>query len=147
MLKKIIECVPNFSEGRSKDIIDLITREIININEVELLDVDMGYDTNRTVVTFAGSPDSVVEAAYNSIAKATVLIDMRNHKGAHPRMGATDVCPIIPVKNISIEECVRLSKELAKKIASNLSISVFKILRSNVSHPNSSSSSLLNFPV
>ena len=117
MLKKIIECVPNFSEGRSKNVIDLITKEIDSVDEVKLLDIDMGHDTNRTVVTFAGPPDSVIEAAYKGIAKAAQLIDMRKHTGAHPRMGATDVCPIIPIENISIEECVELSRKLGKKIA------------------------------
>ena len=125
MLSKIIECVPNFSEGRSKDLIDLITAEILNAKNVKLLDVDMGYDTNRTVVTFAGDPNSVLLAAFNSIKKASTLIDMRKHIGAHPRMGAVDVCPIIPVQNVTISECVKYSKDLAQKVSKFLHIPIF----------------------
>ena len=101
---KLIECVPNFSEGLDESIISQITNEICSINGVTLLDVDPGKDTNRTVVTFIGKPDQVIEAAFLAIKKASVLIDMRNHRGEHPRMGATDVCPIIPVSNITIDE-------------------------------------------
>ena len=125
MNNQIIECVPNFSEGRSKSVIDSITQEIINVSGVRLLDVDMGYDTNRTVVTFAGSPELVLEAAYNSIKKASELIDMKHHKGAHARMGATDVCPIIPVSNTSIDDCVKYSRDLAEKVGKKLKIPVF----------------------
>ena len=125
MNNQIIECVPNFSEGRSKSVIDLITQEIINVSGVRLLDVDMGYDTNRTVVTFAGTPELVLEAAYNSIKKASELIDMKNHQGAHARMGATDVCPIIPVSNTTIDECVKYSRDLAEKVGKQLKIPVF----------------------
>ena len=114
MSKKIIECVPNFSEGRSQATIDAICAEIKSFNNVKLLDVDMGYDTNRTVVTFAGDPNEVIEAAFKAIKKASDLIDMRLHNGAHPRMGATDVCPIIPISGGSIKECVNYSLELAK---------------------------------
>ena len=124
-MNKIIECVPNFSEGRSKEIIDQITSQIESVDNVTLLDVDMGYDTNRTVVTFAGEPESVMIAAYNAIKKAAEIIDMRKHLGAHPRMGATDVCPIIPIKNVSIEECVGFSKELSKKVGGLLDIPVY----------------------
>ena len=125
MNNQIIECVPNFSEGRSKSVIDSITQEIINVSGVRLLDVDMGYDTNRTVVTFAGSPELVLEAAYNSIKKASELIDMKHHKGAHARMGATDVCPIIPVSNTSIDDCVKYSRDLAERVGKKLKIPVF----------------------
>ena len=125
MSNQIIECVPNFSEGRSKAVINAITQEISNVTEVELLDVDMGYDTNRTVVTFAGSPSSVIEAAFNSIKKASELIDMRKHVGAHARMGATDVCPIIPVSNISIQDCIKYARNLAEKVGKELKIPVF----------------------
>ena len=125
MLDKIIECVPNFSEGKSKEVIDLITNEVKLISNVKLLDIDMGFDTNRTVVTFAGEPESVVEAAFQAIKKASELIDMRVHDGAHARMGATDVCPIIPIQNVSIEECVEYSKKLAKKVGDDLKIPIF----------------------
>ena len=125
MLDRIIECVPNFSEGKSKEVIDLITNEVRLISNVKLLDVDMGFDTNRTVVTFAGDPESVIEAAFHAIKKASELIDMRVHDGAHARMGATDVCPIIPIQNVSIEECVEYSKKLAKKVGDDLKIPIF----------------------
>ena len=122
---KLIECVPNFSEGVDESIINQITNEISSMNEVTLLDVDPGKDTNRTVVTFIGSPDQVIEAAFLAIQKASMLIDMRKHKGEHPRMGATDVCPLIPVAEVSMEECVQYSHQLAKKVADELNISVF----------------------
>ena len=124
-MSKIIECVPNFSEGRSVEIINQITSEIERVKNVKLLDVDMGYDTNRTVVTFAGSPDSVAYAAFKAIQKASILIDMTTHKGEHARMGATDVCPIIPVANVSMDECVKISTDLAKKVGAELNIPVY----------------------
>ena len=124
-MSKIIECIPNFSEGRSSEIINQITSEIESVSNVELLDVDMGYDTNRTVVTFAGEPDAVSYAAFKAIKKATSLINMANHSGAHPRMGATDVCPIVPVANISIEECVKISRDLAQKVGEQLDIPIY----------------------
>jgi len=99
-MNQIIECVPNFSEGRNKNIIDQIISEIISTDGVYLLDVDPGKDTNRTVVTFVGAPDEVIEAAFRCIKKAAELINMAEHTGAHPRMGATDVCPLIPVKGV-----------------------------------------------
>ena len=116
-MKKIIECVPNFSEGRDKNIIDAITAEIEKGGEVKLLDVDPGEATNRTVVTFVGEPDAVMEAALRGMRKAAELIDMRHHHGAHPRMGATDVCPLIPVSGITLEECASLARELAERSA------------------------------
>ena len=103
MLQKIIECVPNFSEGRDANIIKQITDAIESVDGVMLLHVDMGKATNRTVVTFAGEPSRVVEAAFLGIQKAAELIDMRTHKGEHPRMGATDVCPLVPVSGITME--------------------------------------------
>ena len=122
---KLIECVPNFSEGRNKDIINQITAEISSVSNVKLLDVDPGKDTNRTVVTFAGHPDDVIEAAFLAISKASELIDMSKHEGAHPRMGATDVCPLIPIKGVSVEECIEYSHVLAQKIGKKLKIPIF----------------------
>lgn len=121
-MKKIIECVPNFSEGRNKDIINAITAEIEKGGEVKLLDVDPGEATNRTVVTFVGEPEAVVEAALRGMKKAAELIDMRQHHGAHPRMGATDVCPLIPVSGITLEECAELARGLAKRASEELGI-------------------------
>ena len=121
-MKKIIECVPNFSEGRDKAVIDAITAAIEKSGGVTLLDVDPGEATNRTVVTFVGEPDAVLDAAVAGVKKAAELIDMRKHHGAHPRMGATDVCPLIPVSNITLEECAELARKLAKRIADELNI-------------------------
>lgn len=121
-MKKIIECVPNFSEGRDKNIIEAITAEIEKGGEVKLLDVDPGEATNRTVVTFVGEPQAVVEAALRGMRKASELIDMRKHHGAHPRMGATDVCPLIPVSGITLEECAELARELARRASEELNI-------------------------
>ena len=122
---KLIECVPNFSEGVDESIIKEITHEISSVNNVTLLDVDPGKDTNRTVVTFIGTPDKVISAAFLAIKKAAILIDMTKHKGEHPRMGATDVCPLIPITGVSMDECVKYSHQLAKKVADELNISVF----------------------
>lgn len=121
----LIECVPNFSEGKDKTIIKQITDEIEKVEGVKLLDVDPGPDMNRTVVTFIGSPEGVKEAAFNSIKKASELIDMRTHKGSHPRMGATDVCPFVPVSGITTEECIELSKEVAKRVGEDIGIPVY----------------------
>lgn len=121
-MQKIVECVPNFSEGRNMDIIRQITNEIESVKGVKLLDVDPGEATNRTVVTFVGSPESVVEAAFRAVVKAGQLIDMRQHHGAHPRMGATDVCPLIPVSGITLEECAEMARALAKRIADEAGI-------------------------
>ena len=125
MLQKIIECVPNFSEGRDANIIKQITDAIESVDGVMLLHVDMGKDTNRTVVTFAGEPSRVVEAAFLGIQKAAELIDMRTHKGEHPRMGATDVCPLVPVSGITMEECAKWSMVLAEKVGGSLGIPVY----------------------
>lgn len=120
--KQIVECVPNFSEGRNMQIIKQITDEIESVKGVRLLDVDPGEATNRTVVTFVGEPDAVVEAAFRSVRCAGKLIDMRHHHGAHPRMGATDVLPLIPVSGITLEECAALARKLARRIADELAI-------------------------
>ena len=122
---KLIECVPNFSEGRDENIINSIILPIKQNNNVHLLDVDMGFDTNRTVVTFVGKPNDVIKVAFDCITIASNLIDMSKHKGEHPRMGATDVCPLIPVKNVSMNECIKLSKDLARKVSRELNIPIF----------------------
>ncbi|MFW6224520.1 MAG: glutamate formimidoyltransferase [Bacteroidota bacterium] len=124
-MKKIIECVPNFSEGRDMDVIKQITDEIENIEGVKLLDVDPGADTNRTVVTFVGTPEEVSEAAFQAVKKASQLIDMSKHSGAHPRFGATDVCPMVPVSNITMEETVEYARKLAERIGNELDIPVY----------------------
>ncbi len=125
MAKRIIECVPNFSEGRDKGVIAEITAAIEAAADVKLLDVDPGEATNRTVVTFVGEPEAVVEAAFASVKRAAELIDMRKHKGAHPRMGATDVLPLIPISGITLEECAALARTLAERIASELGIPIY----------------------
>lgn len=125
MLKQIVECVPNFSEGNNPEIIRQITNAIESVEGVMLLHVDMGKATNRTVVTFAGEPAQVVEAAFLAISKAAELIDMRHHKGEHPRMGATDVCPLVPVSGISMEACAEWSKKLGEKVGKQLGIPVY----------------------
>src|SRR5229473_1427165 len=124
-MQKLIECVPNFSEGRDLDIIGQITAAIESVDGISLLNVDPGASTNRTVVTFAGSPEAAVEAAFRGIQKAAELIDMRKHKGAHPRMGATDVCPFIPVSNVSWEEAIACANRLAKRVGDELNIPVY----------------------
>jgi len=124
-MRKLIECVPNFSEGRDLDTIRQITDAIETVEGVSLLDVDPGASTNRTVVTFVGDPDAVVEAAFRGIKKAAELIDMRRQKGAHPRMGATDVCPFIPVSNVSWEEAVECANRLGKRVGEELKIPVY----------------------
>ena len=124
-MKRIIECVPNFSEGRDRTVIDRITSAIEAVEGVKLLDVDPGEATNRTVVTFVGEPEAVVEAAFRGVKQAAELIDMRRHKGAHPRMGATDVLPLIPIAGITLEECAALSRRLAERIADELRIPTY----------------------
>lgn len=125
MIKRIIECVPNFSEGRDMAVIKQITDTIEKVEGVKLLDVDPGEATNRTVVTFVGEPEVVVEAAFQAVKKAAELIDMRHHHGAHPRMGATDVCPLVPVAGITLEECAELARQLGKRIGDELGIPVY----------------------
>jgi glutamate formiminotransferase/formiminotetrahydrofolate cyclodeaminase len=122
---RLVECVPNFSEGRDQTVIDAITAEISGVAGVELLDVDAGADTNRTVVTFVGSPEAASDAAFRAIAKAGDLIDMKSHTGAHPRMGATDVCPFVPVTGVTMEECAELARDLAARVGAELGIPVY----------------------
>src|SRR3984885_8040014 len=124
-MTKLIECVPNFSEGRDLNIIRQITDEVESVEGVRLLNVDPGKATNRTVVTFVGEPGAVIEAAFLAIKKAGELIDMSKHKGEHPRMGATDVCPLIPIANISMEETAEYAKQLAKRVGGELHIPVY----------------------
>lgn len=125
MQKRIVECVPNFSEGRDKEVIRQIVEAIESAADVKVLDVDPGEATNRTVVTFVGSPEAVVEAAFAGVKRAAERIDMRHHKGAHPRMGATDVLPLIPIAGITLEECAELSRQLARRIADELRIPTY----------------------
>lgn len=125
MQKRIIECVPNFSEGRNMEAVKQITDAIEAVKGVKLLDVDPGEATNRTVVTFVGEPEAVIEAAVAGVRRATEVIDMRLHKGAHPRMGACDVCPLIPVAGITMEECAELARALAKRIAEELNVPTY----------------------
>ena len=125
MQKQIIECVPNFSEGRDMGIIKQITDSIESVDGVKLLDVDPGRDTNRTVVTFVGEPEKVAEAAFRAVRKASELIDMSKHHGEHPRMGATDVCPFVPISGITMEETAEYARRLAKRIGDELGIPVY----------------------
>lgn len=131
---KIIECVPNFSEGQDEKVIEAISRAIEQTEGVRLLHVDPGKSTNRTVVTFAGNPETVIEAAFQAIKLASEQIDMRHHKGEHPRMGATDVCPLIPISGISMEETIAYSKKLAARVGTELSIPVY-LYENSASHP------------
>ena len=124
-MKQLIECVPNISEGRDKNIIDQVTAEIEKVEGVKLLDVDPGMTTNRTVITFVGEPEPVCEAAYRVVKKAAELIDMSQHHGAHPRQGATDVCPLIPVSNISMEEVVAYAHKLGERLGKELNIPIY----------------------
>ncbi len=122
---KILECVPNFSEGRDESIIFEIRQSIEKINGIKILHVDTGFDANRTVMTFAGNPLSTIEAAFQAVKKASELIDMTKHKGAHPRIGAADVVPLVPIKNMSMDEAVELSYKLATRIGNELNIPVY----------------------
>ena len=124
-MKKIIECVPNFSEGRDLSIIKQITDTIESVQGVELLDVDPGESTNRTVVTFIGEPDPVKEAAFRAVQKAADLIDMSKHHGEHARFGATDVCPFVPVAGATMEDCAEAAREVGKRIGEELGIPVY----------------------
>jgi len=124
-MKQLIECVPNISEGRDMNIINQVTAEIEKIEGVKLLDVDPGQTTNRTVITFVGEPEQACEAAFRVVQKAAELIDMRNHHGAHPRQGATDVCPLIPVSNITMDEVVEYAHKLGKRLGEELNIPIY----------------------
>jgi glutamate formiminotransferase/formiminotetrahydrofolate cyclodeaminase len=122
---KLVECVPNFSEGRNKEKINAITKEIESTPQVTLLDVDPGESTNRTVVTFIGTPEGVKEAAFKAIKKASEVLDMSLHTGAHSRIGATDVCPFVPVTGVTMEDCVQLAREVGERVAKELNIPVY----------------------
>ena len=124
-MEKIVECVPNFSEGRNKAVIQAIAQEIENTEGVMLLDVDPGAATNRTVITFIGSPEGIKEAAFRAIKKAAELIDMSKHHGEHPRIGATDVCPFVPVSGVTMEDCVQIAREVGKRVGEELGIPVY----------------------
>lgn len=124
-MQQLIECVPNFSEGRDMSIIQQITDAIESVEGIKLLDVDPGKATNRTVVTFVGAPEDVVEAAFRGFEKAAEVIDMSQHSGEHPRMGATDVCPLIPIANISMEECAKWAHQLGQKVGKELHIPIY----------------------
>lgn len=137
-MKQLIECVPNFSEGRDLNIIRQITDRIESVEGIKLLNVDPGNATNRTVVTFVGEPEAVIEAAFRGIAKAAELIDMSKHKGEHPRMGATDVCPLIPISGINMEETIVYAKKLAEKVGKvlNLPVYLYESAQSNPARKN-----------
>src|SRR5512136_1508933 len=119
-MPKLVECVPNFSEGRNKEVLSQITGEIAGVSGVSLLNVDPGADNNRTVVTFVGPPSAVEEAAYRAIRKASEIIDMSQHRGEHPRMGATDVCPFVPVSGVTMEECVAMARRVGERVGREL---------------------------
>ncbi len=125
MKQALIECVPNFSEGKDKTIIEAIVQSIANVDRIKVLNVDMGAATNRTVVTFVGTPEAVVEAAFQGIKTAGERIDMRHHKGEHPRMGATDVCPLVPIQDITMEETIQYAIQLAQRVGTELQIPVY----------------------
>lgn len=124
-MSPLVECVPNFSEGRDRSVIDAIARAISGVSGVRLLDVDAGADTNRTVYTFVGTPDAVAEAAFRGAAAASQLIDMSGHLGAHPRMGALDVCPIVPVAGVTMDQCVELARALGRRMAEAFQLPVY----------------------
>ena len=125
MQQQIIECVPNFSEGNNAEILNKIKEAIAQTEGVKFLDMDPGKATNRTVMTFVGEPEAVIEGAFRGIKMASELIDMSKHKGEHPRMGATDVCPLIPISGISMEETASYAKKLAKRVGEELNIPVY----------------------
>jgi glutamate formiminotransferase/formiminotetrahydrofolate cyclodeaminase len=124
-MERIVECVPNFSEGRDDAVIKEITDVIEGVAGVRLLDVDPGRDTNRTVVTFVGAPDAVAEAAFQAVRRASEVIDMRQHQGAHPRFGATDVCPFVPVSGVTMEDCVEIARQVGRRIGEELGIPIY----------------------
>ena len=130
-MNKLIECVPNFSEGRDTEKINIILDHIKQVDQVTVLDVDPGKDTNRTVVTLVGPPDAIAEAAFQGIKIASEILDMSKHSGTHPRMGATDVCPFIPINGVSEEECIELSKQVGKRVGDELKIPIYLYERSS----------------
>ena len=124
-MQKLVECVPNISEGRDQAVIDAVTAVIPEVDGVHLLDVDPGADTNRTVITFIGDPAGVAEAAFRVVKRAAELIDMGKHSGAHPRHGATDVCPFVPVRGVTMDECVEIARAVGERIGRELEIPVY----------------------
>ena len=124
-MNQLIECVPNFSEGRDPKKIDKIVAQMVKVTGITILDVDPGPDTNRTVVTIVGDPESVEEAAFQGIKCASEILDMRQHTGTHPRMGSTDVCPFIPISNVSVEECIQISKRVGGRVGNELNIPIY----------------------
>lgn len=124
-MAKVVECIPNFSEGRRKEVVDEIVAEITKVSGVKLLDREMDKDHNRSVITFIGSPEGVLETAFNSVKRASELIDLNRHKGEHPRLGATDVVPFVPISGITMKECVGLAESLGKRVSEELSIPVY----------------------
>jgi len=124
-MNKLVECVPNISEGRDRGVIDAVTAVIEEVEGVRLLDVDPGSDTNRTVITFIGPPAGVAEAAFRVVKRAGELIDMRHHKGAHPRHGSTDVCPFVPVRGVTMDECVEIARAVGERIGKELGFPVY----------------------
>ena len=124
-MAKLVECVPNFSEGRRPEVIDAICAAITSIDGVVLLDKEMDFDHNRAVVTFVAHPSLAVDAAFEGYKKAAELIDMTTHKGEHPRMGACDVCPFIPIQDMEIEEAIELANQLGKRVGEELQIPVY----------------------
>ena len=125
---KLVECVPNFSEGRDLEKIKAITKEIESTPNVTLLDVDPGDSTNRTVVTFIAAPEEAKEAAFKAIKKAAEVLDMSQHTGAHSRIGATDVCPFVPVSGVTMEDCIKMAHDLAERVARELDIPVLSLI-------------------
>jgi len=124
-MKQIVECVPNFSEGQRKEVIDQLVAAITSVPDVTVLDVEADPDHNRSVITFVGEPAAVEEAAFRSIAKAAELIDMRQHKGKHPRMGAADVVPFVPLRGVTMQDCVEMARRLGKRVGEELGIPVY----------------------
>ena len=124
-MKRIVQCVPNFSEGRRQDVIDGIVAAMSDVSGAQVLDVQSDLDHNRSVVTFVGTPQAVVETAYQGIARAAELIDMNHHRGAHPRMGATDVVPFVPVRNVTLEDCAALARQLGRRVGTELGIPTY----------------------
>jgi glutamate formiminotransferase len=124
-MPQLIECIPNFSEARRPEIIDQIAAAIQSVSDVKLLDRSSDLDHNRTVLTFAGTPAGVEEAAFRAIQTAAALIDLDQHTGAHPRIGATDVCPFVPISGVTMEDCVAIAKRLGQRVGSELSLPVY----------------------
>jgi len=124
-MRRIVECVPNFSEGRRSDVVERIKEAIASVSGVKLLDLEMDADHNRCVVTFAGKPEAVEEAAFRGIERAAELIDMDQHQGEHPRLGATDVVPFVPISSVTMEECVEMARRLGKRVGTELGIPVY----------------------